>query len=130
MMDFESQTESAAAEVDDFERRLIREIEKKAKAGNDGVGDNRVKYNFYMSLSVQNLGCEIAKSNFICPISWAAWLCNTELDEQENKVVLRVTSAFVAKSIVDKFGSVIKRHFQKPVIAKIDADLERHMKRI
>lgn len=130
MMDFESQTQTANAEVDDFERRLIKEVQKKTKLGIDGVGQNRNKYHFYMALSIQNLGCEISKSNFICPLSWASWMSNTELDEQENKVVIRVISAFVAKTIIEKFGTIIKLHFKKPVFAQIDPELDRQMKQI
>ena len=130
MMNLDQQPQSDAFPISDFESMLIKAVEKKTKHGNDGVGDNREKFNFYMSLSVHNLGCEISKISLLDATSWAAWMCNTELDEQENRVVVRVSSAFVAKHIAEKFGAQIRRHYQKPVVAKIDNDLNRNMRRM
>lgn len=116
--------------TDLFSHLLTQAVEAKQKFGEEGLGKDRQKFNYYMPLSVHNLACELSLRHFIDPKSWAAWMCNTELDLQEEKVVIRVPSAFIAKTIIEKFGSIIRSHYQKPVFAKIDLDLDRYMKRL
>lgn len=126
-----------------FEERLREAVDKRSVQGTQGLGDFKpggtggyhidrtipLYRDFHMSDGVFKLACDMdAKGYGIDPVVYAAWMSNSEINDNGSVVKFSVTCDFIRKNVMLKYHDLFQKFFPSKLIKyEVSSQLRKRM---
>ena len=82
-----------------------------------------VKKNTFFDDRLFELGCELIDAGKVDIYAWLAWMANTLIREDSQKIAIVSTTRFAADKTRGLFYEALNKHFGKPVIFTFDSSV-------
>lgn len=115
---------SAEGTLRNFVDKLCSDWRNGINMADKGQPTFHLKQNHEMREEVIDLGLTLIKSHGIDFKLWAYWMMNSYFYVGDQAVTFFQRGIFFNKYTEDKLGAVLQSHFDKPIIFKVDSQLD------